>query len=100
MVFPVRQEAFALLLLELLHMPARVRAVRPQLPQLRVVEYLGQNPQRPVGLIGRLAQVVMERRDVAPLNVRHPELPIRGSMKILTERRYSSAVLGLQWSGT
>ena len=68
----VGQEALALLFLEPLHVPARVRSIRPQLPQLCEVENLRQHSERPVGLIRRLAYLVMEGRNVAPLNVRHP----------------------------
>ena len=53
-------------------MPARVRAVGAEIPQLRQIEHLGQNPKRTVGLIGRVAHIVMECRDIAPLNIRHP----------------------------
>ena len=53
-------------------MPARVRAIGTQIPQLCQIEHLGQNPKRAVGLIGRVAHIVMERRDIAPLNIGHP----------------------------
>ena len=56
-------------------MPARVRAVGAEIPQLRQIEQLGQNPKRAVGLIGGVAHIVVERRDIAPLNIGHPVVP-------------------------
>ena len=65
------QEPLTLLLLVALDVKAGVGTVRTKTPYLRLVEYLGKHPQRPVGLVGRLPQLVMQFGDVAALYVAH-----------------------------
>ena len=50
-------------------MPPRVRSVRPQAPQLRKVEHLGDDLEVPVGLVGYATEFVMEAGDVGLAHV-------------------------------
>lgn len=65
------QEALPLLFLEPLDVEARVRAVGSQAPHLGEVEHLREHAERAVGLVGRLAQAVVQLGDVASLDFRH-----------------------------
>ena len=58
------RKPLALLLLVLLHEPARVRPVLAQAPGFGQVEHLSDHLEDPVRLIGRLAVSVVQRRDV------------------------------------
>ena len=64
------QEPLALLLPVLAHVLARV-AAGPQLPFLGEVEQLAADLQRPVRLIGDVAEIEVERVDVLALDVLH-----------------------------
>ena len=51
--------------------------VRPQVPGLGEVHHLRQHPERPVGLVGLVLHVVMQRRHLFPPQRQHTDRPQR-----------------------
>ena len=93
------EEAFALFLGVLPDVLARVGPVRTQAPHLGEAEHLRDHLEAAVGLIGDVAQVVVELRDIGPRDPRDRQLPESGKDEALQVPSILFAGAGLHADG-
>ena len=98
-VLLVGQKPLAPVLGVFLDMPARVDALGPHLPHLGKRQHAREHAQRPIGMVGNVAHVVMKGDDVALADIADAALAETGEDAVVDDLAVEPCGAGLQMGG-